>query len=142
MKKTKEKNSIIIWILSFIAFGFGVMTVKSGGFALFGGEAGKQFAGNYIPLVLWFNFFAGFFYIVSGIGIFFRKTWSVDLAIIITLLTGIIFAIFGIIIFFGGIYEVRTLGAMTFRIIIWTVISIYSAKIIGGNRFLFFKRSI
>lgn len=64
-----NREKIIALVLGLLAIGFGVMTVKSGGFALFGGIEGKEFAGKYVPFVLWFNFIAGFFYAISGLGI-------------------------------------------------------------------------
>ena len=56
-----RNKRVISFALGLLAIGFGVMTLKSGGFALFGGVEGKEFAGQYVPFVLWFNFIAGFF---------------------------------------------------------------------------------
>jgi len=130
---TKRINKKVIWAISIATIGFGLLTLKSGGFALFGGEAGKQFAGDYVPFVLWFNFCAGLFYIASGVGIFFKKSWGVDLGITIASLTAIVFALFGVYILSNGAYEVRTLGAMTFRTLFWVVISFFAAKQIKSN---------
>ncbi len=33
---------------------------------LFDGEAARTAAGAYVPLVLWFNFIAGFAYVITG----------------------------------------------------------------------------
>ncbi|RLA65511.1 MAG: hypothetical protein DRQ88_09210 [Epsilonproteobacteria bacterium] len=130
MREMKKNNMLITTILSILAIGFGILTIKSGGFALFGGEAGKQFAGNYVPFVLWFNFCAGFFYIITGIGIFLKKNWSVYFAMTLALSTVLVFVAFGITIFFNNPYEMRTVGAMTFRTIFWIVLSIFSRNII------------
>ncbi len=78
MKEKLGKSSIVIIAISLMAVAFGLMTVKSASFALFGGEAGVQFAGKYVPFVLYFNFIAGFFYILSGLGIFFQKKLGSD----------------------------------------------------------------
>jgi hypothetical protein len=37
--------------------------------ALFGTEATRAAAGNAVPFVLWFNFLAGFAYILAGLGL-------------------------------------------------------------------------
>ena len=36
---------------------------------LFGGEAARAAAGQFMPFVLWFNFIAGFAYVVAGVGL-------------------------------------------------------------------------
>ncbi len=120
----KDKNKIIIgFILGLLAIGFGVMTIKSGGFALFGGVEGKEFAGQYVPFVLWFNFIAGFFYVISGVGIILKTKWALKLSIALAALTLIVFLGFGIHIFLGNSYETRTIGAMSIRAIFWIIIS-------------------
>ena len=61
-----QDRSIGISISAGVAVVFGAMTVFSGGRALFGGAD----MGAVVPWVLWFNFFAGFFYIIaSGIAV-------------------------------------------------------------------------
>ena len=50
---------------SIVAIIFGLLTIVSGGGALFG----KADMGAVVPFVLWFNFFAGFAYVVAGFGL-------------------------------------------------------------------------
>ena len=38
--------------------------------------AARQAAGHYVPFVLWFNFLAGFAYIVAGVGLWMRRRWA------------------------------------------------------------------
>ena len=127
MSITKEKVTNLF--LGLIAIGFGVMTIKTGGFALFGGVEGKEFAGRYVPFVLWFNFIAGFFYVIVGIGIIIKKAWSLILAKILAITTILVFAGFGIHVLSGGDYEMRTVGALTVRSLFWIFISIVLMKI-------------
>lgn len=127
-------EKIIVLILGLFAIGFGVMTIKSGGFALFGGVAGKEFAGKYVPFVLWFNFIAGFFYVLSGIGIILKTKWAIKLSSALASLTLLVFLAFGIHIFLGKPYEMRTIGAMTVRSIFWIFISLFLLK-------LYFKKT-
>ena len=120
-----RREKIIDLIFGLLAIGFGVMTIKSGGFALFGGIEGKEFAGKYVPFVLWFNFIAGFFYVISGIGIILRTKWALKISFALAILTSLVFIAFGVHIFLGNAYEMRTVGAMTVRSLFWFLISTY-----------------
>jgi len=122
MNISTNKKILLLRILSFFVIVFGVMTIYSGGFALFGGVSGKEFAGKYVPFVLWFNFIAGFFYVICGVGVFFDKEWTLKLAKLILGSTGIVFILFGDFVISGGEYEIRTIEAMTFRSIFWIVV--------------------
>ncbi len=102
-----------------VAFLFGAATVAAGGRALFGGAA----AGNVVPFVVWFNFAAGFFYVAAGIGLWRRRPWAARLALAIAVLTALAFAALGMHIAAGGAYEMRTVGAMTLRTIVWAGIA-------------------
>lgn len=124
-----RNKKVIAFTLGLLAIGFGVMTIKSGGFALFGGVEGKEFAGQYVPFVLWFNFIAGFFYVISGVGIILKTKWALKLSIALAALTLFVFLGFGIHIFLGNSYEARTVGAMSIRAIFWIFISISLMKI-------------
>lgn len=126
MNISKEKTLAVV--LGLLAIGFGIMTIKSGGLALFGGESGRGFAGKYVPFVLWFNFIAGFFYVISGIGIILRTKWAVKLSTALATLTILVFIAFGIHIFLDKAYEMRTVGAMIVRSVFWIFISVLLMK--------------
>jgi uncharacterized membrane protein (DUF2068 family) len=83
----------------------------------------QRLAGNYVAFVLWFNFLAGFVYIVAGIGLWLQQRWSVWLAILIAAATLLIFAVFGVQIWRGGSYEMRTVAAMALRALAWLAIA-------------------
>ena len=83
-------------ISAVVAIVFGLATVISGGSALFG-EADMAAV---VPFVLWFNFVAGFAYLLAGFGL-----WR------------------------GGAYESRTMAAMILRLGIWATIATVAAKI-------------
>lgn len=110
-----------------VAIVFGVVTIISGGSVLFGGERIAQAAGETVSFVLWFNFLAGFLYMVSGFGLIRGKWWAWWLAVAILAATIAVFTAFGIHVFSGGAFELRTLGAMTFRTVIWVFI-VWAAK--------------
>ena len=117
-----------IWIVTVIAVLFGLLTIKSGGSVLFIDGVDRQEAGHYVPFVLWFNFLAGFIYVVTGSGLWLQKQWSAKLAALIVITTLIVYAILGLYILGGGLYEIRTIMAMSLRSIIWAFIAMYAYR--------------
>ena len=105
---------------------FGLLTIFSGGTARFGGEAARAAVGNAVPFVLWFNFIAGFFYVLAGLGLLLRRRWAVWLSIAIAVATGLVLAAFGLHVAGGGLYETRTVGAMLLRTAVWASIAAVS----------------
>ena len=120
---TLKRSNIWIRVISLIAIGFGLMTIKEGGAVLFFDGAGRAAAGNYVPFVLWFNFLAGFAYVIGGVGLWMRQRWAAWLAIAIVAATALTFATFGVHVFSGGAWEQRTLIAMSLRTLVWAGIA-------------------
>ena len=118
-----------IKVVSIFAIVFGLMTIVSGGSALFI-ESARKAAGAYVPFVLWFNFISGFLYIVAGIGIWKLQKWASQLSIFLTVSILVLFIAFGIHIMSGGSYEMRTVGAMTFRFSVWAAISFFYYRLV------------
>ena len=114
------------WIraVALVAVAFGLLTIKEGGTVLFGGEAAREAAGRYVPFVLWFNFTAGFAYVLAGVGLWLRERWAAWLAIAIAAATALVFIAFGIYIQSDGAHETRTVIAMTVRTAVWAVIAV------------------
>jgi uncharacterized membrane protein len=110
-------------ILALVATIFGIVTIIVGGKTLFGGAEERAAVGNIVPFVLWFNFVAGFAYIIAGVGLFLWKRWAALLSAVIAATTIAVFIAFGIYIFLGGAFESRTVGAMIIRSAIWIVIA-------------------
>ncbi len=102
---------------------FGLLTIFSGGTALFGGEAARAAVGNAVPFVLWFNFVAGFAYVLAGLGLLLTRSWAVWLSIAIAVATALVLAAFGLHVAGGGLYEMRTVGAMLLRSAVWAIIA-------------------
>ena len=119
----KSMRALWIRIFSVVAILFGIATIKEGGAVLFT-YAGKKSAGNYVPFVLWFNFFAGFAYIVAGIMLYKLKACSRRMVLIIAVSTSLVFILFGLHISNGGAYEVRTVASMTIRTSLWILIAV------------------
>jgi len=128
MKLINSDKTITIWIAAAIAVVFGLLTIKAGGQVLFGGSIYQKAAGNYVLFVVWFNFLAGFIYLVAGAGICMRLRWAVWLSLFIAIATITVFAILGMHILNGGGYETRTIAAMSLRSIVWISIFIFSYR--------------
>jgi hypothetical protein len=109
-------------ILSALSVLFGLATVVSGGGALFGGVD----VGNAVPFVLWFNFLAGFAYIAAGTGLYFKRPWSAWLSGAIVLATMLVGLALMIHVQAGGAYELRTVGAMSLRIVFWAFVAYHA----------------
>ncbi len=118
-----SQNGIGMRVISLIAIGFGLLTIKEGGAVLFVDGAARAAAGRYVPFVLWFNFLAGFAYIAAGVGLWLRRRWAVGLATAIAMATALVFLAFGAHVALGGAWERRTLGAMTLRTLVWAGIA-------------------
>jgi hypothetical protein len=110
------KTSRTLRILAGIAVLFGVLTIISGGQVLFGDEVTRANAGQVIAFVLWFNFCAGFAYVLAGIGLWFGIRWASLVATVLAITTALLAVALLVYIFLGGDYERRTLVAMALRL--------------------------
>lgn len=111
-----------------VAVLFGLLTLKSGGSVLFVDGPARAAAGHYVPFVLWFNFLAGFAYILAGVGLFLWRQWSVKLSLLIAGATLLVFAALAVHILLDGAYEPRTIGAMSLRSAVWLVIGTFAHR--------------
>lgn len=115
-------------LLSLLAIGFGLLTLREGGAVLFVDGAARQAAGHYVSFVLWFNFLAGFAYIAAGVGLWMRRRWAAWLALAIAVATALVFLAFGVHVALGGAWEQRTVVAMTLRTLIWVGIATIACR--------------
>lgn len=109
-------------ILAVMAVVFGALTLFSGGRALFGGVQAQAAVGNAVGFVLWFNFLAGFAYVLTGAGLWQGRRWAVSAAGFLALATGLVALAFGLHVMTGGVYEMRTVGALTVRLAFWILV--------------------
>ena len=117
-------RSFSITIAAVVAVIFGILTVISGGRALFGGVD----MGAVVPFVLKFNFVVGFAYVLAGIGLWGMTRWAWVLSVVIGVATAVVFAAFLWHVWHGGAYEARTMGAMSLRLVVWIVIAAFAIK--------------
>lgn len=126
---TEAKKSRGAVIAGGVAVIFGALTIVSGGRVLFGDTAARAAAGAVVPFVLWFNFSAGFAYLAAGSGLILRRRWATPLSVAIAAATVVVFAAFGLHIWRGGAFEMRTLGAMALRSLVWIAIAITALRL-------------
>jgi len=124
----KRQRGIQVWLISLVALGFGLLTIREGGSVLFGDGAARIAAGNYVPFVVWFNFVAGFAYFIAGIGLWLQQRWALSLAAAIAVATALTFAAFALHIYSGEAYEQRTVIAMSLRTLVWVAITALAAR--------------
>lgn len=116
-----------------VALVFGLVTIVSGGKVLFGGEAAREAAGNYMPFVVGFNFIAGFAYVAAAVGLARGRLWAGRLALGIAAATAFVFIYFGLFVLSGAPFEMRTVGAMTLRTALWAGIAWFACRQTGGR---------
>ena len=121
--KTHSPTNWPLRIAAGVAVVFGLLTIVSGGGALFGGPSAQAAVGDAVPFVLWFNFVSGFAYVFAGVGIAMERHWAAKLATGLAILIAVVFALFGLHIYWGGAFEMRTVGAKSIRLAIWAAIA-------------------
>lgn len=92
-------------------------------FDLFGIRAKE---GNYVPLVVWANFISSILYLAAAYGLFKMKKWSVWLLAISVVILVAAFIGLKLHISEGGLYEVKTVNAMIFRIGLTALLAVAS----------------
>ncbi|SLN63442.1 hypothetical protein RUM8411_03143 [Ruegeria meonggei] len=107
-----------------IAALFGLLTTFSGGMVLFGVSTVKSAAGDAVPIVLWFNFLAGFVYVVGAVALYKSAAWARRIAWAIGICTALVFLVLIAMALGGTPFEWRTVGAMTIRSGFWLAIAI------------------
>ncbi len=111
-------------VVAIAAILFGVMTIKEGGSVVLVDGLARAAAGQYVPLVVWFNFLAGFGYVATGVGLWRNERWAPRLALGIAAATLLVFAALGVYIAAGHAFEMRTVIAMTVRSVLWLAVAL------------------
>lgn len=127
-------DNCYFWLMraaAIVAIVFGAATIRAGGSVLFGD--GAQAAGNVVGFVLWFNFCAGFSYMVAGAGLWLGRRWSAQLALAIAAATVLVFGAFGVHVAAGGAFEARTAWAMTLRSAVWILIAALALRAVKSD---------
>lgn len=134
MNKTISRPPRWATILALVAVAFGIVTIIVGGKTLLSEGEERAAVGNIVPFVLWFNFVAGFAYVIAGVGLFLWKRWAAKLSAVIASATIAVFIAFGIHVFLGGEFEIRTVGAMIIRSAVWVVIATSACRTLESSQ--------
>ena len=129
-ERNPKPSFVWVRVAGIIGALFGLMTIREGGAVLFVDGPARVAAGDYVPFVLWFNFLAGFTYVVAGAGLVFGRSWAARVAIVIAVATLGVFVAFGAHIVSGGAFEMRTVVAMTLRSVVWCAIAALSWRVL------------
>jgi uncharacterized membrane protein (UPF0136 family) len=113
---------------------FGVLTVFSGGRALFGDAAARASLGKVVDFVLWFNFLAGFVYVLAGWLLWQGQRWGRHLAMGLAASTALVAAAFGVHVLGGGGFEMRTVGALALRLGFWVAVAVLARSVLSPGR--------
>ncbi len=113
---------------------FGLLTVVTGALALFGGELTQAAVGDAVPFVLWFNFMAGFLYVLAGVGLWHSHQWAAPLAMFIAVATVVVLTLFLWHVANGKPYELRTVVAMLARSSLWVFVAVFAYRNLGRVR--------
>jgi hypothetical protein len=114
--------------LAIAAIVFGVLTVLSGGRALFGNVEARAELGNVVSFVLWFNFTVGFVYVLAGVALLGAKRWAPAVALFLAVSTVLIFLAFITHVVAGGDFEMRTVGALVIRSLFWIAVALVARR--------------
>lgn len=117
-----------IRVVAILAAAFGILTIFSGGNVLFGPDEARVSAGNYVGFVLWFNFLAGWFYVLAAIGLWLGRAWAQHLAALIAIATSLAALGFVAVALSGTAFEPRTVGAMAIRVTFWVVVTVLARR--------------
>ena len=122
--------------VAIIAALFGLASIISGGKALFGGATAAAAVGNAVPFVLWFNFLAGFIYILGAAALYLYSDLAKPVAWALAISTLAVFAVLLMMVFGGVPFEMRTIGAMVLRSGFWLIIAFALTRFAAGRQIL------
>ena len=94
----------------------------------------REKEGNYVPFVVWANFISSILYIIAAVGIVKLKKWPALLLLLSAII--LIAAFIGLKIYISnnGIYELKTVSAMIFRIALTIGFSLASYFLVNKSK--------
>ncbi|MDD3720953.1 MAG: hypothetical protein PHW92_00500 [Lutibacter sp.] len=110
------KNKLVTYIAAIVLIAFALLTLFLSSSVIFDWFGIRAKEGNYVLLVVWANFISSILYLFAAYGFIKSKTWTFELLSISTVILIIGFIGLYTHIFAGGLYEIKTIGAMLFRI--------------------------
>ena len=111
-------NKIITYIPIVFLIAFALLTLFLSSSVIFDWFGIRAKQGNYVLIVVWANFLCSLLYLLSSYGFIKQRKWTFKLLSAATLI--LILALIGLFIhiYIGGLFEIKTIWAMLFRITI------------------------
>lgn len=116
----------INYISAFILAGFGLLTLFMSTSVIFDLFDIRVKEGNYVLFVVLANFICGFLYLISAYGFLKREKWLTKILGTAVFILVVAFIALFFHIQTGGIYETKTVKAMTFRTILTAIFTAVS----------------
>lgn len=112
-----EKNKTSKYIIAGILIAFALVTIFMSSAVLIDWFGIRAKQGNYVPFVVKTNLTAGFLYLIAVYGFIKSKNWASWAMLSIALLLFYGLGLFYLHMHSGGLYEIRTLAVLIFRIL-------------------------
>ena len=132
----KMKSKIITNASGVIIALFSIVTLFMSTSVIFDLFGIREKEGNYVLFVVVANFICAILYLAAAYGFFFRQKWTTMILYISVVILIITFIALGIHIYSSGIYENKTITAMTFRTLLTIGFALVSFNYISKKRII------
>ena len=119
-----KKNRTFRYIIAIVLIAFALLTLFMSSSVIFDWFGIRAKEGDYVPFIVWINFTAGFLYLIAAFGFINFQKWTLW---ILSATAALLFiALMGLLLHIdkGGAFELKTVGAMGFRIILTIVFAV------------------
>ncbi len=127
------KQKLIINITGAVIALLGIVTLFMSTSVIFGLFDIREKEGNYVLFVVVANFICAFLYLAAAYGFFARQKWTTMVLNLSVAVLVIAFIGLGIHIYSAGIYEHKTVAAMTFRTLLTVAFAFISFSYISKS---------
>ena len=114
-------KKILLYSSATVLAAFGLLTLFLSTSVIFDLFDIRAKEGNYVLFIVWANFLSSILYLVAAYGFMTIKKWTIKPLGISAIVLLVAFIGLFIHINSGGIYEIKTIGAMVFRITVTIV---------------------
>lgn len=122
------RSPIHLKVLAGVGLVFGVLTVVSGGLPSLGQRRRRTPSEISFPSCCGSTSWPATPYVAAGLGLFLRQDWAVGLSLALFVATFLILVGFALHVATGGLYEMRTVGALLLRTTVWAAIAFYARR--------------
>lgn len=119
-----KKNRTFRYIIGIVLIAFALLTLFLSSSVIFDWFGIRAKEGDYVPFIVWTNLTAGFLYLIAAFGFFNFQKWTFW---VLSLTAAFLFiALMGLLLHIdrGGDFELKTVGAMGFRIVLTIVFAV------------------